>query len=115
MLEGLGYVWLEVEDLSRSLPFYRDGLRFAEEPDGNGSVAHLRAGDLHLILSQGSSQMDCRGAGVALAVEVTGVDTYHDALVARGIEPTRPRDEGVRRSFTVTDPDGYVWRFTQES
>ena len=29
MIEGLGFVWLEVADLERSLAFYCDGLRFA--------------------------------------------------------------------------------------
>jgi hypothetical protein len=115
LLEGLGYVWLEVRDLGRSVQFYRDGLRFAEESEPSDSVAHLRAGDLHLILSEDGEPTDCRGAGVALAVEVTGVDSYHDALIARGLEPGRPYSDGPRRSFTVTDPDGYEWRFTQGS
>jgi catechol 2,3-dioxygenase-like lactoylglutathione lyase family enzyme len=113
LLEGLGYVWLEVHDLQRSVTFYRDGLRFVEGPETNGVVVHLRAGDLHLILSESLEMVDQRGEGVALAVEVSGVDAYHDALVARGLEPSRPQDDGNRRSFTVMDPDGYEWRFTQ--
>jgi catechol 2,3-dioxygenase-like lactoylglutathione lyase family enzyme len=115
LLEGLGYVWLEVEDLNRSLEFYRDGLRFAADTEAStDSVVHLRAGDLRLILSEtGVAPQGCRGTGVAVAVEVTGVDTYHDALVARGLRPSRPRDDGNRRAFSVSDPDGYVWRFSQ--
>ncbi len=115
LLEGLGYVWLEVEDLNRSLVFYGDGLRFSTDAEASADgVIHLRAGELRLILSQaGAEPGGCRGAGVALAVEVTGVDTYHDALVARGLQPSRPRDDGNRRTFSVSDPDGYVWRFSQ--
>lgn len=115
LLEGLGYVWLEVENMDRSIAFYCDGLRFSTDAEASADgVFHLRAGELRLILSEGAAEPDgCRGAGVALAVEVSGVDTYHDALVARGLHPSRPRDDGNRRTFSVSDPDGYTWRFSQ--
>jgi len=48
-----------------------------------------------------------------LAIEVAGLDAYHDALVARGLDPTAPSDQDHVRSFTVVDPDGYVWLFRQ--
>jgi catechol 2,3-dioxygenase-like lactoylglutathione lyase family enzyme len=105
-----------VEDLPRSVAFYRDGLRFATDADAPSSEAAvaLRAGDLRLILSQAEAGTNgCRGSGVALTVEVSGVEAYYDALVARGLKPSVPRDEEGRRAFSVADPDGYVWRFVQ--
>jgi hypothetical protein len=46
-------------------------------------------------------------------MEVVGLDAYHDALVARGLEPSPPADDGRGRCFLVVDPDGYEWCFRQ--
>lgn len=116
LIEGLGYVRLEVTDLERSIAFYRDGLRFSFDgpDDGDGSSARLHAGDLRLVLVEAPNRSsDRRGAGVRLSVEVTGVDAYHDALVARGLTPSRPLDEDHSRLFSILDPDGYRWAFIQ--
>ena len=113
MIEGLGCLWLDVADLDRSVAFYRDGLRFSFDGGNHGGqLANLRAGDLRVVLNQADEE-PCRGRGVAFTVEVSGVDAYHDALVARGLEPSPPRDEGSVRAFVVADPDGYEWRFIQ--
>lgn len=117
MIEGLGCVWLEVADLERSVAFYRDGLRFQVEhtADALEPGVVLRAGDLRVCLVQGGSGSRRRGAGISLALDVTGLDAYRDALVARGIGSTAPVDRDGARSFKVRDPDGYVWQFHQGS
>ncbi len=116
LIEGLGHVRLDVMDLERSIAFYRDGLRFGFDGRENGDSprARLHAGDLKLVLYQIQNR-PARGVGhgVLLSVEVTGVDAYHDALVARGLVPSRPKDEEHSRRFTITDPDGYGWIFVQ--
>lgn len=119
MIEGLGFVRLEVGNLARSLAFYRAGLCFerADEEEPVDGRATLRAGHLTLVLVQVPGRTPAsdrpRGAGVGLAVAVSGVDAYHDALVARGIAPSSPHDDGPERAFEVVDPDGYRWRFVQ--
>lgn len=117
MIEGLGFVRLEVGDLARSLSFYRAGLSFELQGDepANGR-ATLRAGRLTLVLVEtapGAGAIAPLGRGIDLGVAVSGVDAYHDALVARGMAPEAPRDDGPERSFAVVDPDGYRWRFVQ--
>lgn len=122
VIEGLGFVRLEVGSLARSLAFYRGGLCF-ELADADAPVdgrATLHAGGLTLVLVQApdgapvaSGAAAARGEGVDLAVAVSGVDAYHDALVARGVSPGPPHDDGPVRSFAVVDPDGYRWRFVQ--
>jgi len=118
LIEGLGFVRLEVGDLARSLAFYRAGLSFELQGDepANGRAV-LRAGRLTVVLVESPSAPDADtapfGRGIDLAVAVSGVDAYHDALVARGMEPQSPRDDGPSRSFALVDPDGYRWRFVQ--
>ena len=115
MIEGLGHVRLEVADLQQSVAFYRDGLRFRFErgDDSPPAQVHLCAGDLRLVLAQAPPRARARGAGVCLSLLVVSVDAYRDALVARGIAATAPRDRDGIRSFTVRDPDGYTWQFRQ--
>jgi catechol 2,3-dioxygenase-like lactoylglutathione lyase family enzyme len=116
LIDGLCDVRLEVTDLERSVAFYRDGLRFTFEgsEDGDPPRAYLRAGDLHLVLARVPQRgVARRGGGLSLSVEVTGVDAYHDALVARGLSPCPPADDDRHRRFTIQDPDGYRWAFVQ--
>jgi catechol 2,3-dioxygenase-like lactoylglutathione lyase family enzyme len=115
LIVGLGYVCLEVSDLERSLAFYLDGLRFEcdrRDDDPRPRVV-LRAGDLRLVLDQAAVRRNGRRPGIRLSMEVSGLDVYHDALVARGVSVTFPADEDGRRAFTVRDPDGYLWTFHQ--
>ncbi len=116
LIEGLGFVRLKVADLERSIAFYRDGLRFGFEgrDDDVSPQAYLRAGDLHLVLIEyPADSRNRRGAGIQLSVEVSGVGAYHDALVARGLSPTPPADDEHLRFFSIRDPDGYFWTFSQ--
>ncbi len=114
MIEGLGHVALEVADIERSLAFYCDGLRFDLDHrlDGKPPRAYLRAGGLVLVLAETRSGRHPAG-GIRLAMEVTGLDAYYGAVVARGVRATPPRDDGDSRSFSVRDPDGYAWLFEQ--
>jgi len=114
VIEGLGYIRLEVSDLGRAIAFYRDGLRFTylSTEDGATPLALLQAGDFRLALVAAEAGV-ARGQGMCLLVDVSGVDAYHDALVARGLEPSAPTDVAHSRSFGVVDPDGYQWRFRQ--
>jgi uncharacterized glyoxalase superfamily protein PhnB len=114
LIEGLGFVRLEVSDLERSLAFYHDVLRFeVESLDDEPRQASLRAGDLRLVLIERRGGANERGGGVRLNMEVSGVDAYHDALVARGLSPSLPADSSSTRCFSVSDPDGYSWTFHQ--
>lgn len=122
VIEGLGSIRLAVRDLERSIEFYGRGLRFASsaeyDDDVSKDLVRLTAGTLCIELVRHSSTAPVRhsnGRGVSLSVSVRGLDAYHDALVERGLEPNRPRDSDGDggRSFSIVDPDGYVWRFTQ--
>lgn len=120
MIEGLGSIRLTVWDLERSIEFYGRGLRFAPgaESDGdmNPDAVRLTAGSLCLELVASRKQaapVSTNGRGIFLSVSVSGLDAYHDALVERGLQPNLPRDVDGGRAFSIEDPDGYVWQFTQ--
>jgi catechol 2,3-dioxygenase-like lactoylglutathione lyase family enzyme len=114
LIEGLGSVLLEVTDLERSLAFYRDGLRFDldRQEDGESPSAILHAGELRVVLLQRKGGRHAK-APVQLAIEVSAVDAYYDALVARGLRPGPLHDGDNGRGFVVRDPDGVAWRFEQ--
>jgi len=122
LIERLGSIRLGVRDLHRSLEFYKDGLHFAADSidaqSGGSRTACLMAGNLHIVLAEmplpeHRDKGNGRSAAVRLSLQIQGLDAYHDALVARGLMPSPPRDEANSRSFLVADPDGYVWHFVQ--
>jgi catechol 2,3-dioxygenase-like lactoylglutathione lyase family enzyme len=117
VIEGLGHIRLEVQDVARAVAFYRDGLRFGslETGDAADQGVHFQAGRLHVVLvpTPNGRTPAAQNHGVRVTLDVAGVDAYHDALVARGLVPTAPSAEDDARSFVVVDPDGYEWCFRQ--
>lgn len=119
VIEGLGHIRLEVQDVARAVAFYRDGLRFGslDAGDDAGQGVHFQAGRLHVVLvprpNGRSPQAPAAGHGVRLTLDVAGLEAYHDALVARGLVPSAPGTDADLRSFVVVDPDGYEWCFRQ--
>ena len=112
MVTGLRFVWLEVEELDRSLQFYRDGLglRVAEvAPAGGQRLASVEAGELELILAQTGAAEQPRGLGIRLYVIAHDVDHYAAALRSRGLSPSALSEEPWGgRVAEIRDPDGYV-------
>jgi catechol 2,3-dioxygenase-like lactoylglutathione lyase family enzyme len=116
LIDRVGAIELAVSDLERSIAFYRDGLRFSIETRcaEPSDTVHLRAGSVHLALvAVAPGRPRHRSVGISVTVEVSGVDAYYDALVARGLLPSPPKDGGGRRHFSIRDPDGYNWTFVQ--
>lgn len=113
---------LTVNDLERSLAFYRDVLGFTEdrrhERDGKLVAVSLKAGDVELLLGQddGKKGMD-RVKGVGFSMQFTtaqDIDALAAQVKARGgtlaSEP-HPLPWGAR-VFRVQDPDGFMLVFT---
>lgn len=107
---------LTVNDLQRSLQFYRDGLGFAveEESEVEGEVrfAMLAAGEARLGLSQDDfarGRDRVKGIGMRLFIE-TDQDVEALAQQARAagiaVDGPAPMPWGPL-GFTVTDPDGF--------
>src|SRR5690348_15554068 len=93
MISGLRFVQLEVEDLDRSLRFYRDGLGLrAEEvaPAEGQRTACVEIGEFELVLVQTVSSEGPKGAGVRLFLNAHDVDHFSAALQSRGVEASPP-------------------------
>src|SRR5437016_4911909 len=117
MLAGLRFVQLEVEDLERSLQFYRDGLGLRIEavaPSEGRRTACVEIGEFELVLVQAAPSDAPRGAGVQLFLNTHDVDHFSAALRSRGVEASPPEQEPWGgRAARVRDPDGYVLCFVQ--
>jgi catechol 2,3-dioxygenase-like lactoylglutathione lyase family enzyme len=107
---------LTVNDLQKSLAWYRDGLGFflAErwEADGRLQGVMLKAGTCHLGLSQDDfSKGRDRAKGVGFRIWCETLQDV-DAVAARfkafgGTFVEEPGDHWETYSFTVQDPDGF--------
>ncbi len=107
----IDFIWLEVNDIKRSLEFYCDQLGFnTEEGDieAEPPIVTVRAGKLKLMLAQEYKPMITRGRGINLFLRVSDVDRYYDEIRSRGLNVAPPVDEGWGGRFiTLQDPDGY--------
>jgi catechol 2,3-dioxygenase-like lactoylglutathione lyase family enzyme len=110
-LSGINMVMLGVEDMERSLGFYRGRLGLTVR-NQMGGFAFLDAGAITLVLSQplAASQPNRNGA-VELVFPVPHVRAAHTALSARGVEfMNEPRAvSGPFWAANFRDPDGHLF------
>jgi len=108
---------ITVNDLGRSIDWYRDVAGFAVEDrferDGTLVGAQLRAGDVVFLLGQDDWQKGrdrVKGVGFRLYCMTTGdLDAFAKRIQARGgVLDQLPTDQpwGMR-DFALTDPDGF--------
>ena len=106
-----------VNDLERSLAWYRDVLGFAVEErwerDGKLAGVSMRAGDVSFMLAQDDWQKGRdrkKGEGFRIYCSTTqDVDALAKRIQARGHKlDQEPRDQPWgTRDFSFTDPDGF--------
>ena len=107
-----------VNDLAKSLAFYRDVIGFTEdrrhERDGKLVAISLKAGDVELLLGQddGKKGVDrVKGVGCSLQFTTTqDIDALAALVTSRGATlETEPRSmPWGQRVFRVKDPDGFL-------
>jgi lactoylglutathione lyase len=111
-LEPVGVVHhlaLRVQDVERSLEFYRELLglgemRRFEEPDGRLRSAWLRVGEVVLMLERSlRGQGSLTGSGHLLAFAVRDLPAFERGLAAAGIAI----DDRTPHTLFLRDPDGH--------
>ncbi len=118
-LSEIGQIAIVVGDVQAALEFYRDtlGLEFLFSP--GPAIAFLRAGSVRLMLTtpQGAGNV---GKNSILYFKVTGIETTHAALAARGAAVERgPQltaklaDHELWTAF-LRDPDGNLVGLMEE-
>ncbi len=115
---------LTVNDIEKSVAFYRDTLGFfvAEEhrQDGKMAGAVLRAGAVQLLLSQDDfAKGHDRKKGVGIRLYCTTrqeLDDLAKAIKSRGAELVQePQDQPWgARDFSLVDPDGFALSISTE-
>jgi catechol 2,3-dioxygenase-like lactoylglutathione lyase family enzyme len=106
---------LFVQDIERSLAFYRDSLGFEVrgkwEPDGKLSWCRIERGHSALMLQQALEEdgpAEGRGRGVGFFFVCDDADAVHSEFRSRGLQLNAPEVAfyGMKQVF-VKDPDGY--------
>lgn len=108
-LGAISVVMLGVQDVQRSLKFYRDvlGLKLATQFE---SFAFFETGSATLVLSEGLARHTGQGAGATEVVfNVDGVREHYQTLVDRGVTFIQaPRvATGTQWVANFQDPDGH--------
>lgn len=110
-------VWplLTVQDIDRSVEFYRDQLGFSvvgnAETDGKLFWCRLERGGSCIMLQQAEEEdgpAEGRGRGISLYVVCDDTDAVHAELANRGLQLSPPSVAyyGMKQLF-VPEPDGY--------
>lgn len=102
---------LGVDDMERSVAFYRDRLGFELQTQFPG-FAIFGAGPVALVLSEALPKPSAGRAGSAeLVLPVEHIHNAHKDLTARGVEFTiAPRPiAGPNWAANFSDPDGHNW------
>jgi uncharacterized glyoxalase superfamily protein PhnB len=114
---------LYVDEIERSLAFYRDKLGFALvgswQPEGKLAWCRLQRGGAAVMLQQACDEdgpAAGRGRGVAFYFVCDSADALHAEFAARGLALAPPQVAfyGMNQLF-VTDPDGYALCFQNET
>ena len=118
------HLW--VEDMQRSIAFYRDVLGFTvrrAEPAGAPTFASLEHPSASLMLSPydelfggwptaiEAGKRRGQGGAVSFYIEGGDIQADYDRVVAAGatvVDPLGPRPWG-QVEFTIADPDGFWW------
>lgn len=115
---------LTVNDLQKSLAWYRDIVGFTVEEehkrDGTLQAISLKAGDVRVVIGRddGAKGFDRKkGEAISLMITTTqDVDGLAGAIKARGgvllAEPTSM--PWGARVFRLKDPDGFIWAISSE-
>jgi lactoylglutathione lyase len=119
-----------VQDMRRSIDFYRDALGFEvrrAEPEGAPAFASLARGDDGLMLSPHGAFTEVwplerqaearRGSQAPMSMFLESSDLHADFVRARSAGARIVDEPGERpwgqREFVVADPDGYWWTVYQ--
>jgi catechol 2,3-dioxygenase-like lactoylglutathione lyase family enzyme len=104
-----------VDDLDRSITYYRDtlGFTFGDSWGGFYAIGQINGLELHLKaspknVSERVFRRDNEHLDASLGVD--GVEAYYERCVAHGariIKPLAPTEWGTK-DFYVEDPDGYI-------
>ena len=102
MIKAVSALRLAVDDVERSLDFYKT-LGFLEIP-GDGPNREVRSNWFRIRLE---SRESARGsAGLRICVSVDDIDAYAAHLESKGIGASR-ESAGKGQELVVVDPDGY--------
>ena len=116
-IKEFGHIVLNVQDLERSVKFYRDLLGFREVAHLGDNGVMFSSGRTHheLLIHQATAEAapvrEGRPLGLShFALKIGTTDdelrSAIDQLEAAGIEDFHTRDHGVTHSVYLRDPDG---------
>jgi catechol 2,3-dioxygenase-like lactoylglutathione lyase family enzyme len=110
MIRGLGAIIIGVQEMERSIAFYRDILGLALWPD-SGAYAAFEVGQATILLSEAHWEiLGARpSAGILLALNVKDLDAARGILIERGVSiVTGPIVVAGARVLRLQDPDGHL-------
>lgn len=102
----IGHTALRANDVAKTAEFWAGiGLRLIEQTE-RIAILELRGGT-HLLVFPAEQPVDS-GTPAPFDLMVDDIDATRAELETAGLRPSAMRITPIHRSFTVTDPSGYV-------
>ena len=110
---GPDFISLQVRDLDTASAFYEERLGLRRSPASPPGAVVFATQPIQFavreLLPDTDLDADQPGLGIAVWIKVDAAQALHDQLVTDGVTiMTVPFDGPFGRTFTVSDPDGYV-------
>ncbi|MCI4358529.1 MAG: VOC family protein [Thermoplasmata archaeon] len=103
-------VTLMVDDVARSVRFYRETLEFGPEGPSDGETAEFSGPGIRLRIHRRRKEIPTSGSGSsAVGLGVKNIESAAATLAARGVGVGRILRAGPRRIALFDDPDGNHW------
>lgn len=114
MLKRLDSLFLYVTNTHKTAEFYRKLGFEIDKEEKDFTLVRLNDFEIHChdkteVNFRNESNIEPKGAGVYIYVDVENIDEYYKSLMEKGLKPSsEPRDwTWGNREFVIRDPDGY--------
>jgi predicted enzyme related to lactoylglutathione lyase len=110
---GPDFISLQVRELDTAAAFYEDRVGLRRAPASPPGAVVFASEPIPFAVREPLPETDLDsgqpGLGIALWLKVDDAQALHDQLLTNGVTiMTVPLDGPFGRTFTVSDPDGYV-------
>jgi predicted enzyme related to lactoylglutathione lyase len=107
-VHSISGITCQVEDLARAAEFY-ETIGFRRGKEESDRITFYVNWFFVTLVALDQTEVGAKGAGLFLYINVDDVESFHKAVLSKGLKPAGEpeRQPSGNREFVLQDPDGY--------